>query len=185
MNFALALVSDTTGEVVAVMRSDVPFGPDGPSLQADGHHVVHVGAFADEATPNGVSWAGWLRASLTVDGRGAAIAFDGPTRLDEACTLEAITAASRRGRQIDARIEAWLRTVLPSETCDAMGLRRSIPISVIKALDRVRVARLNSPASSRAFVLERKTQRLSDARARKHLEARHAKAKDSPQEGSP
>jgi hypothetical protein len=162
MNFAIALIHDDTRAVAAVVRSDTPFNAAFPPFAADDHHIAYLGAFADEAPPVPL-WTEWLRSSVSVGTDGAVtIAPGGPTRLDEACTFEAITDASRRGAPVHVQIEAWLRTILPSDDCDAMGLRRSIPISAIKALERVRVARLGMPYASRAAVLERKAQEQSD-----------------------
>jgi hypothetical protein len=164
MNFAIALIHDDTREVAAVIRSDTPFNATIPPLAADDHHIVYLGAFADEAPPVPL-WTEWLRSSVTVSADGAvSIAPGGPTRLDQVCTFTAITEASRRGAPVHAQVEAWLRTVLDNDTCNGMGLRRSIPISAIKALEQVRVARLGMPAASRAAVLERRAQEQSDTR---------------------
>jgi hypothetical protein len=187
MNFALALVHDNTLEVSAVMRADAPFD-DGHTLFATDHHMVHVGAFAHEEPPAGVAWTEWLRTTLSVAADGSVkIASGGPKRLDAACTLDGIAAAARGGRKVHAHVEAWLRTTLSSHLCDALGLRRSIPISVVKALDDVRVNRLKAvvPAGSwsqrgiesRREVLERIAQRRIDARLEAHYRAHQAKGK--------
>lgn len=173
MNFALALVHDTTLEVAAVMRSDAPFSQEGPSLAAADHHVVHLGAFADETPPAGVLWTEWLRKTVSIASDGTfVVAAGGPALLDDACTFEGIKEASRRGRKIHVQVEAWLRTILSEDACDAMGLRRSIPISAIKALERVRVARLGSQSFARTAILERAAQQQSDARTAAQLRAR-------------
>jgi hypothetical protein len=180
MNFAIALVHDETLEVAAVMRSDAPF--DGHALFAPDHHLVHVGAFADEQCPDARPWTEWLRESLMVQAdRTLHVDFGGPRMLDPACTLEAIAAAAREGRKVHAHVEAWLRTTLSGQRCDALGLRRSIPVSVIKSLERVRVNRLKAFAQpgtwaeqaieSRREVLERIAQRRIDARLEGHYRA--------------
>lgn len=170
MRFARYWVSDSTGEILAVLEQEMPFddatelcpcNPDGsphPVTAFDLGLVEHFEPVGLQGEP--VNCAGHLFQRLDHErGRGAR-AKPGtalPPIVDCPATLGGIRERVRqRGPGgLPAKARAWLTLMLPPADVAALGIARGLPVSALKALDAMRSGRDKS-APSKGTVLERR-----------------------------
>jgi hypothetical protein len=95
-------------------------------------------------------------------------------------SLEGIKERMRQGgpASIPAMARAWLARVLPDADARELGVRRGVPLSVLKSVELVRARR--HPAESNVAQLERLIQERADVASEQRRRARAAKPGQPP-----
>lgn len=187
----------SAGDVLGVLEQETPF--EHATLTLDGIEldVLDWGAVADfePRTPSGERCSPAHHIRKRLGQRGAVrpeFAAAMPTRYDCPASLEGIKAKLRAGgpTSIPSPVRAWLVTMLPRDTVNAMGIARGIPISALRAVSAAR-ARRDPNAGSSLFVMERTVQGRIDeqiarrAASRSEAEAARQKALAKKQKENP
>lgn len=192
MKFVRVVVGRSSGAVLGVMDSDLPWVPgesvrpmgedfeiadlgfvDGgvwTDTQGRGHRLAkHVFERLQRAGVKGRD-VKERRASATLHVEGLhalADVLELPAIHECPCTLAGIKDRLRaRGLAgIPVKARAWLALMLPLHEVALMGIGRGLPISAFKAAESARVAR-DPNGGSRQAVFERIAQRQAEARAK-------------------